>query len=308
MTKSPRNLLHQPSWAEEPLSPTPAGRKRSERTPRVKIACGPRVGAWFPDLHSYIGQSDEHGEFQTLNPIKPLPPGAPKKYISPFITAHLKEPPDRPKSRRYRPAVSQHLNIPDPTLCTGTQPNMIGMMENLVGDEPPPAQPPFVLSDFVPATDFVDDLDFVEPNSDQESTDIDTGLDLSDFFEFPDDSPDSDRDLEPSGTCTNGDNEGIQGSTEIIAPLMTPASSQSHSPLSTHEGLPKDKTSPGMLGHGMPSSQSRPSLRRSRSGLALTKPIANGSNAPAKKNHRKRKLSESLAQPERHRRMLRHQR
>ena len=298
MVKSPRNLLHQPSWAEEPLFPNPARRKHSERVPKVNRPHGPLCGEWTHDPQRIYSQADKTRAVILTSPLT----GPPDRLGDHQVTACLAPPPRRNNLTQSRPSITEGVTIPDPTLCTGTNSNMVGMMENLLGEEIPTFQPPPVLSDFLPADDVVDELDFIEPNSDHESTDLETGLDITDFIEFPDDDSEPDSSLaslKPSEKGTSQQVGGLQGSFELTAPLITPASSQSNSPPSMHEALAKDKTSSAALSHGMPPSQSRPPLRRPRSGLALTKPIASGNNTPAKPD-RKRKLSDSISQPELH--------
>ena len=171
-------------------------------------------------------------------------------------------------------------------------------MGDITGEEGHSMPTQHLLSDFLPADDVLDELDFAAANSDHESTD----LDIMDFIDFTDDSSDSANEakcLKLRSKDVDEEMEGIECPTEVIAPLMTPAPSQSQPSPSSADGQPKGYEH-GLISsfrRGIPPSQARPPLRRPRSGLALTKPTTRSSNghtisAPVKLD-KKRKLSDS---------------
>ena len=303
-TKSPRDLLHQPSWSEEPLiSPAPACRNGNVRSPKLKIRCGPRLGSWIVNSNKALGQTNDKYEVIVVEapPRRAPTETASNRSRTSSVTACLKGHPI-PRSRKKRKAIRRPLNepidLPDPTLGTDTNAAMAGLMENITGEEGNALQSQQLLSDFLPADDVLDEIDFAAANSDHESTD----LDIMDFIDFTDDSSDSANEAKCLKLRSKDPDEVMDGMdcpTEIIAPLMTPTPSQSQPSPSSADGQLKgyDIGLNNSFRRGIPPSQNRPPLRRPRSGLALTKPTTRSSNShtisPPVRHDRKRKLSDS---------------
>ena len=301
-TKSPRDLLHQPSWSEEPLASANSASPNAEvRAPRLKIRCGPRLASWIVDAGKSLGQSDQNREVVVLEPLcRPATrPGDPQ--ITACLSKHIVPRAPKQRSPIKAPIKNQQPVLPDPTLGSDTTAAMAGLMENITGEDGNPQSSQSLPSDFLPADDVFDELNFTAANSDHESTD----LDIMDFIEFDDDSSDSANQAKCLKLTSKGDEQEIQSteySKEVFTPLLTPKASQSQppSPLSSSaESVPKglESKSSSPFRRGIPPSQTRPPLRRPRSGLALTKPTSRSgsghvSNTPPK-FERKRKLSDS---------------
>ena len=193
---------------------------------------------------------------------------------------------------------NEQADFPDPTLGSDTTAAMAGLMENITGEDGNLRSSQPLPSDFLPADDVFDELNFAAANSDHESTD----LDIMDFIDFDDDSSDSANEAKCLKLTSEVNDQEILGTehpTEALAPFMTPTASQSQPSSSSADskikGFESKPSSP--FRRGVPPSQTRPPLRRPRSGLALTKPntrSANNhpSNTPTK-FERKRKLSDS---------------
>ncbi|KAL9127757.1 MAG: hypothetical protein Q9217_003415 [Psora testacea] len=305
-TKSPRALLHRPLWGLDlPTTPTPHRRSRNVLSPLSNTQRPPRLGTWFVNPGKALGQSDASHTVVILEPKKPMildessGDCGGEKPTATLVTGCLVAP-----ARAPEPAVdvqfveSDLVEIADPVLGTGTNAAMEYLMEDIIRDEGLPLQSQPPSSTFMPATDVFDELGFATANSDHESTD----LDIMDYMTFSDDS-DSETAKEYTQTEEDAHNvlQGIQPSTEILVPLMTPGASQSQTSLSSIDDSLKD-FHPSLMGGfrcGLPRAKTVAPLRRPHSGLALTRPATGGSNrhnsSTPVKFEKKRKLSDSFA-------------
>ena len=295
--KSPRALFRQPSLSlDSPRSPT------LSRCSRNVGFRPPRMGSFVVNSSKAIAQCDKEYNIVIIEAVKPkivnkIPGNRGEKTPTPAVTGCLMK-----KARAPDPVVDalsftfEDPYIPDPVLGTGTNAAMENMMGGIINDEGRPSQPQPPSSTFMPATDLLDELRFVAPNSDQESSDID----IMDYMTFSDDS--DDEAAKENLQTKSGANETLQDMerpTEISAPLMTPAASQT-SPSTLDEPLKHFR--PGLAGgfrRGLPKPKTPAPLRRPHSGLALTRPATRGSNrhtnnTPAK-FEKKRKLSDTFA-------------
>ncbi|KAG8525846.1 uncharacterized protein KY384_000606 [Bacidia gigantensis] len=228
VTKSPRALLHQPSWNEERLSSPISQRRRKRRS-------GPKLGTFTVDPNRFLGQSNEHDEFVLLMPDRQtdqskVPNDNPK--FQNVEGARICPPHLQPIPVETQPAPAGYVELPGATSSASTDGFMAHILESTGNSDHPTPRPFDAMSaDFI-ATSDLDEIEFATnamATSDQESDDI-GGMDIANLLELTNDSSESGGEAEclklRDSTMDDNDTGGNGLPKYKLEPLMTPGPSQ----------------------------------------------------------------------------------